>query len=609
MIAVLVAAALCSFRTTIGFTVAGVVASALLTRFSADFTGVALWSRLAFQMVLGAIAILVAWTPIRRTVLSEQTLPLLHDLSNELFDAHGMDELGTAVEKLAESLDASSTSLFVCEQDHFVKLPRDDVADGDIRSPMLRTECSDRLLEVAATRRRPTFWPSAAALISEFHECATWAQNRRVRSVAGVPLRSKGVVAGVLLVTYSKPQPFDARQRFFFDEVGSQLGRAVEKARVEEVSRSVASELQQSLLGPTVLVPQVGHCSRYLPAEAGLSVGGDWYQTVRLGNGNFGIAVGDALGHGLNAATVMGQLRSALAACALTAESAAGALEVLDRYAAELPGASSTTVVYAIVNVLDGWLEYSSAGHPYPLYVSPEGAAHFLDGAQGLPLACDESVVRVAKRIAFPAGSTIILFSDGLVERRRESIAVGLERLKAVVSARWRLPIELLADEIVASLFTDAARADDVAVLVLRSPVASHDVFLKKLPAKTNELAPLRHDLREWLGQHVDDPVQVNAVLTTVGEASANAIDHAYDNQRDPLMRVEATRLGEELILNVTDTGHWKPPTPTPERGRGIAMMDVLADEVKIDRRASGTSVTLRHTLQRTEDDARPVHH
>ena len=211
----------------------------------------------------------------------------------------------------------------------------------------------------------------------------------------------------------------------------------MEKAAIEEVSRSVASELQRSLLGPTVLVPQVGHCSRYLPAEEGLSVGGDWYQTVRLGDGNFGIAVGDAIGHGLGAATVMGQLRSALAACTPHGRQRRHhALDVLDQYATDLPGATSTTVVYAVVNVVDGWLEYSSAGHPYPLYVSPDGEAQFLEGAQGLPLCCSETFERVTQRIPFPAGSTIILYSDGLIERRRESL--GLCPMQSPHICRWR---------------------------------------------------------------------------------------------------------------------------------------------------------------------------
>jgi anti-sigma regulatory factor (Ser/Thr protein kinase) len=596
MVAALVAAALCSFRQTIGFAVVGLATSILLTRFVSDFSGSALWTRVLFQVALGAIAVYVSWQRMRWPVLSERTLPVLHDVSNELFDAHGMDELGVAVSALASPLHATTTSLFVWEGERLVALPRE--TDEPVGMPGAPTNCPGRLLGTVVARDTAMYWTSTSALVAEIPDCAGWAGLDGLRSLAAIPVRSDDAVAGVFLTGYARTQSFDVVQRTFLDQIGAQLSRAVDKARVEEVSRSIASELQRSLLGPTVLVPQVGHCSRYLPAEEGLSVGGDWYQTVRLGDGNFGIAVGDALGHGLGAATVMGQLRSALAACALTAACAEDALSVLDAYAAELPGASSTTVVYAIVNVLDGWLEYSSAGHPYPLYVSPEGDARFLDGAQGVPLGVSALRLRVSERVPFPAGSTIILYSDGLIERRRESLDVGFDRLRSAVLDRWQLPIELLADDIVRSLFTDGARTDDVAVLVLRSPVTTEDMFLTKLPAHTDELAPLRGELRSWLEQHVSDRQEINAVLTSVGEASANAIDHAYPGQRDPLMRVEAARVDGDVIFNVTDTGRWKSQEPSPERGRGLVMMEALADSVTIDRRATGTTVTLRHMVK-----------
>jgi serine phosphatase RsbU (regulator of sigma subunit)/anti-sigma regulatory factor (Ser/Thr protein kinase) len=602
MVAALVAAALCSVRATTVFAAVGFTVSVLLTRFVSDYTGLSFWARVVFQVALGLIALLAASTRLRRPTLDEETLPLLHDVSNHLFDAHGMDELGDAVGKLASPLRASNTWLYVREEDEMVLLPHRPVESTPTGPPAALFECPHRVLEAVLGRDSAIFWPSAPGLIAEIPACAGWVSTYRVRSLAALPVRSGDAVAGAFLASFVTPQSFDSPQRAFLEQVGAQVSRAVQKARVEEVSRSVASELQRSLLGPTVLVPQVGHCSRYLPAEETLSVGGDWYQTIRLGDGNFGIAVGDALGHGLAAATVMGQLRSALAACALTADNAAQVLEVLDQYARDLPGASSTTVVYAIVNVVEGWLEYSSAGHPYPLYVSPEGDVEFLDGAQGLPLCCSDAIERRSRRVPFPAGSTIILYSDGLIERRRESLDVGLQRLSSAVHARWQLPIEMLADEIVATLFADSARADDVAVLVLRSPVVSEDLFLTKIPAHPAQLAPLRQVLREWLQQHISDRREINAVLTTVGEASANAIDHAYTDQRDPLMRVEATRIDDELILNVTDTGRWKTPVPTPTRGRGIAMMDALAERVTIDRRPTGTSVTLRHALKRTHE-------
>jgi hypothetical protein len=135
---------------------------------------------------------------------------------------------------------------------------------------------------------------------------------------------------------------------------------------------------------PRSWCPRSATCSRYLPAEEGLSVGGDWYQTVRLGDWQLRHRRGRrtrARAHGRDRHGTAPQRNSA--ACALTADSAAGALEVLDRYAAELPGATSTTVVYAIVNVVDHWLEYSSAGHPYPVYVSPDGDVTFLEDAPG----------------------------------------------------------------------------------------------------------------------------------------------------------------------------------------------------------------------------------
>jgi serine phosphatase RsbU (regulator of sigma subunit)/anti-sigma regulatory factor (Ser/Thr protein kinase) len=608
MMAALVAAAVCSFRQTIGFAAVGLATSVAVTHFVSDFSGSAFWTRVAFQVALGAIALVVSWKRMQWPVLSEQTLPVLHSVSNELFDAHGMDELGFAVGALADPLRASKTALFVWEGDRLVALPRAIEAPSPVAMTATPTDCPGHLLSTVVARDRSMYWTSTSALVTEIPDCAGWVDVKHVRSLAAIPVRSHDAVAGVFLAGYSKTQAFEPVQRTFLDQIGIQLSRAVEKAQVEEVSRSIASELQQSLLGPTVLVPQVGHCSRYLPAEEGLSVGGDWYQTVRLGDGNFGIAVGDALGHGLAAATVMGQLRSALAACALKASSAADALKVLDAYAAELPGAMAATVVYAIVNVVDGWLEYSSAGHPYPLYVSPDGDAQYLDGARGRPLCGSMSGERTSQRIPFPAGSTIILYSDGLIERRRESLTVGLERLRTAVLGRWQLPIELLADDIVQSLSTESARADDIAVLVLRSPVSAAELFLTKRPARTDELAPLRGELRAWLQQHVSDRSEINAVLTTVGEASANAIDHAYSDQQDPLMRVEAARVNGDVILNVTDTGRWKAPEPSPERGRGLTMMEALADDVTIDRRSTGTSVTLRHKLKRTTD-ARPVHH
>src|SRR5262249_31743759 len=157
----------------------------------------------------GAIALFVAWTPLRRTRLSEQSLPLLHDVSNELFDAHGVDELGTAVERLATSLNASTTALFILEDDQFVVLPRQDVAPGDVRGTVFGAGCPQRILDVVRARGRSAFWPTPATLVADLPDCRAWIDDVHARSIAAVPIRSKDSASGVLLVTYSNLQTFD----------------------------------------------------------------------------------------------------------------------------------------------------------------------------------------------------------------------------------------------------------------------------------------------------------------------------------------------------------------------------------------------------------------
>src|SRR4029079_3321760 len=155
MVAALVAAALCSFRQTVVFAVVALVTSLLLTRFVSDFSGSALWSRVIFQVALGAIAVIVSWKRMQWPALSERTLPVLHDVSNELFDAHGMDELGVAVEALADPLDATMTSLFVWEGDRLVALPR---VSEELGSPVApQSGCPGDLLAQVVARDRAMY--------------------------------------------------------------------------------------------------------------------------------------------------------------------------------------------------------------------------------------------------------------------------------------------------------------------------------------------------------------------------------------------------------------------------------------------------------------------
>ncbi|GAB3010868.1 hypothetical protein GCM10023080_091830 [Streptomyces pseudoechinosporeus] len=233
--------------------------------------------------------------------------------------------------------------------------------------------------------------------------------------------------------------------------------------------REVALALQAALL-PT---PRpLGHhqvAVRYRPAIGALNVCGDWYDLVELSGNRISVAVGDVVGHGLAAACVMGQLRSALSAAARVAEGPAQALEVLGLYARYVDGAESTTAVKTFIDWDSYTITYSSAGHPPPALLHPDGTVTFLDQATDPPLgARPEHVHRPQASTPFTEGATLALYTDGLVERRQEDIYTGLARLADSLTRHRKSDPEPLADALLADLLPSTGTTDDTALIVIR---------------------------------------------------------------------------------------------------------------------------------------------
>ncbi|MFI6402382.1 PP2C family protein-serine/threonine phosphatase [Streptomyces sp. NPDC050548] len=234
--------------------------------------------------------------------------------------------------------------------------------------------------------------------------------------------------------------------------------------------REVALALQEAML-PTSR-QSTGHqiAVRYRPAVGSLNVCGDWYDVVDLVGGNrIGVSVGDVVGHGLAAAGVMGQLRSALTATSRVADGPAQALDVLGRYAHVVDGAESATVVTTFVDFDDYTVTYSSAGHPPPVLVRPDGSVEFLDRATDPPLdARPDPMPRPQAGTTFTPGTTLALYTDGLIERRHEDIDRGLVRLAdSLVRHRNRDP-EALADAVLLELLPPGGATDDTALIIVR---------------------------------------------------------------------------------------------------------------------------------------------
>jgi serine phosphatase RsbU (regulator of sigma subunit) len=286
-----------------------------------------------------------------------------------------------------------------------------------------------------------------------------------------LPLGGKGGgPSGVLYVEPSPTIAFTPDYQVFLDQVAATISRALTTAHARAVElgeqRRINETLQQAMLQPASDHPTVA--ARYRPAALNLAVGGDWYDVIDLDEHRRAMVVGDCVGHGLEAATAMGQLRSAARALLLEHhDDPATVLEHLDVFSASIPGALGTSVVCVIIDRLAGVVSYSRAGHPPPLLVDRSGV-RWLDAAGGVLLQLQGEQDRPLATVDYADGDLLVLYTDGLVERRGETIDEGLDRLAAAAD-RWferRVSAAETADGLLRELLP--SRRDDDVVLVVK---------------------------------------------------------------------------------------------------------------------------------------------
>ena len=356
--------------------------------------------------------------------------------------------------------------------DAFPENPNDDAASGmrETRESMLRAVATGERDTMAVLRydiedpHRPGVW----------HEHFWSPVNAPVLGADGkVTLLVHRVEEVTELIRARGGPGGDSRARVLEAELYTRarelqdVNERLRKAHARE--REVALALQEALLpapGP------LGHrqaAVRYRPAVGALNVCGDWYDLVDLPDDCLAVAVGDVVGHGLAAACVMGQLRSALSAATLVAEGPARALEALGLYARSVEGAESTTAATAFVDWGSHTLTYSSAGHLPPALLHPDGTVTFLDQATDPPLGASvQHSVRPEASTAFVDGAALVLYTDGLIERRTEDIDAGLARLAHSLTRHRDAGPEDLADALLTDLLPPTGNADDTALVVIR---------------------------------------------------------------------------------------------------------------------------------------------
>jgi PAS domain S-box-containing protein len=288
-------------------------------------------------------------------------------------------------------------------------------------------------------------------------------------ATAVLPLATAGAPIGVLVAGLAAPRTLDEEERTFLDAAAAQCSQALERARLYDQAHLVAITLQRSLLaGAVPRDPRAAVATLYMPAVESLQVGGDWHDAFMIGEDVLGIVVGDVVGRGIEAASAMGQLRSATRALAGAGLGPAAVLEGLSGFVADLPGALMSTLVCAELDLRSGALRYACAGHPPPLVLQPDGPPQILWDGRSSPLGANPAQRRKPEaRIVLQPCGRLVVYTDGLVERRRELMDVGLQRLAGDLQARREQRLDTLPAGLVETLVSEDQPADDVCLLCL----------------------------------------------------------------------------------------------------------------------------------------------
>ena len=428
-----------------------------------------------------------------------------------------------------------------------------------------------------------------------------------VRACVSQPLRGHdGNVIGSLGLLWPTPRDFDASELEMFARAAQITQAAVGRVRSAQREHRIAVEFQEHLLdldrGSTAAVV----AAVYQPGGEAMRVGGDWYLVAPLQQpGRIAVSVGDVVGHGLPAAIVMSRLRAAVSATALTGADPGAVLSSLDRYAAAVPGARCATVSYAVIDTGqpgtgDGTssISYSCAGHPYPLLVMPDQAPIFLRAGRRPPVAaCESQLKSNTAEQELPAESLLLLYTDGLIERPGETLDEGFARLQAAAAYRAELPIGDFCDELLDRMAPPSGYTDDVVLLAVRPNHCTARSFATVLPAAPVNIPAARHRLRDWLTGIPVDPRREADILLAIGEAVSNAIEHGSGGDSLRTVSIEAFVRDHVVTATVSDTGRWSGDSSASQRslrgGRGLTMINGLADHVRTVRTAHGTRITL----------------
>ncbi|WP_306325071.1 SpoIIE family protein phosphatase [Streptomyces venezuelae] len=464
-------------------------------------------------------------------------------------------------------------------------------------------------------RRFPMTWPLA--------------QRFGRRSWAFVPLIVAGRTMGAWMAAFKHPVAFTPDERSVLTTVARMLAQALARAGVAESERELSLGLQRTMmpvLGPGI--PGIQVAARYVPTGGGLQVGGDWYDMIQLpggtprtggrGAGRIALVIGDVQGHDVRAAGLMGQLRIALRAYASEGHRPDAVLSRASRFLYGITdgddgegeaGPRFATCLYLEVDLETGAVDIARAGHPDPAVRMNDGTVLLRPTAGGLPLGIDPDTDYPTTRLTLEPGETLMICTDGLLETGGHDLDTGWDRVRTLLESHDGEDLEVLADALVEAVHGPGShhttgpladrREDDIAVLLLsrrpagRVPEAPRRTLMTIAQAEPERIAQAREQVRQLLHDWADEE-QLDAAVLMVSEMVTNVLVHT-DGDALLVAEVACGEKSRRLRVEVSDTSdelpHRRQPGEMASSGRGLVLMEVLADAWGVDPRGEGKAI------------------
>jgi serine phosphatase RsbU (regulator of sigma subunit)/anti-sigma regulatory factor (Ser/Thr protein kinase) len=500
------------------------------------------------------------------------------------------DMLSELLERIRSSLEVDTAAVLLLDEDRGVLLARaargleEEVRQG-VQVPLARGFAG----RVAAEAR-----PIVIEDLDHADVVNPILRQRGIRSMLGVPVHVEGRVIGVMHIGTLVQRHFDEDDVTLLQLAADRAALAIDNARIAE-QRAVTEIMQRTLL-PDALpqIPGMRFSAKYLPAGSGVKIGGDWYDVFQLTRGRVAFVIGDVVGRGVLAASVMAEIRTALRAYMLQGHKLTDVVALLNELLVSMGRSRGATLSILEFDPEDETLQAVTAGHLPPLLIEPDGNARLLEQKHGLPVGVRSGHHYQSWSHPFPTGSRLLLYTDGLIERRHESIDEGLQRLTVAAQAAAQRTDSSFADRVYRALIDETPLEDDLALLAIEA-VPLEERLEMTLPARPNVLGGLRNTLGRWLQAAGANESELFDITLSVSEAATNSIEHAY-GAREASFTVRCERDGQNVTVAVCDLGQWRTSRPRGG-GRGLEIMRALLDNVNIDSDTRGTVVTMTKRL------------